>query len=123
VPVLRDCAKKGFRALGTDMRLLAGKAKSGTLTSEDYEGGTITLSNLGMFGIKRFRAIVNPPQTAILAIGALSDKVVAKDVGYESKKFLEYSITADHRAVDGAYAARFMARLKSLIENPLMTMD
>jgi len=76
-----------------------------------------------MFGIKRFRAIVNPPQTAIIAVGALSDKVVARDGGFESKKFLEYSLTADHRAVDGAYAARFMASLKSLIENPLMTMD
>lgn len=123
VPVLRDCAKRGFKALGADMRLLAGKAKSGALSPEDYEGGTITLSNLGMFGIKRFRAIVNPPQTAIIAVGALSDKVVARDGGFESKKFLEYSLTADHRAVDGAYAARFMASLKSLIENPLMTMD
>lgn len=124
VPVLRDCAKRSFRALGADLRLLAEKAKGRALSSEDYEGGTITLSNLGMFGIKRFRAIVNPPQTAILAVGALSDKVtMGAGGGFESKKFLEYGITADHRAVDGAYAARFMASLKSLIENPLMTMD
>ena len=124
VPVLRDCAKRGFKDLGADLRLLAEKAKGRALTPEDYEGGTITLSNLGMFGVKRFRAIVNPPQTAILAVGALSDKVTAGACGgFESKKFLEYSITADHRAVDGAYAARFMASLKSLIENPLMTMD
>lgn len=124
VPVLRDCAKRSFKALGADLRLLAEKAKNRALSTEDYEGGTITLSNLGMFGVRRFRAIVNPPQTAILAVGALSDKVMAgAGGGFESKKFLEYSITADHRAVDGAYAARFMANLKSLIENPLMTMD
>lgn len=123
VPVLRDCSRRGFKALGADIKLLAEKAKSGTLSPDDYAGGTITLSNLGMFGIKRFRAIVNPPQTAILAIGALSDKVVSAERGFESRKYLEYSLTADHRAVDGAYAARFMASLKSLIENPLMTMD
>ena len=75
VPVLRDCAKRSFKALGADLRLLSEKAKGGSLASDAYEGGTITLSNLGMFGIKRFRAIVNPPQTAILAVGALSDKV------------------------------------------------
>jgi len=124
VPVLRDCAMRSFKALGADLKLLGEKAKGGALAPLDYEGGTITLSNLGMFGIQRFRAIVNPPQTAILAVGALSDKVVAgTGGGFESKKFLEYSITADHRAVDGAYAARFMASLKSLIENPLLTMD
>ncbi len=123
VPVLRDCAGRGFKALGADMKALAEKAKTKSLAATDYEGGTITLSNLGMFGIKRFRAIVNPPQTAILAVGALSDKIVAVDKGFEARKFIEYSITADHRAIDGAYAARFMAALKKLIENPLSIMD
>lgn len=132
VPVLRDCGDRGFKALGKDMKALAEKAKARSLGMADYEGGTITLSNLGMFGIKRFRAIVNPPQTAILAVGAISERLYPCDddcceygdeACYETRKVLEYSITADHRAVDGAYAARFMATLKSFIEDPLRILD
>lgn len=132
VPVLRDCGGRGFKALGKDMKALAEKAKSKSLGMVDYEGGTITLSNLGMFGIKRFRAIVNPPQTAILAVGAISERLYPCDddcceygdeACYETRKVLEYSITADHRAVDGAYAARFMATLRSFIEDPLKILD
>jgi pyruvate dehydrogenase E2 component (dihydrolipoamide acetyltransferase) len=120
VPVLKDCGGRGFKALGADMKALAEKAKSKSLSPSDYEGGTITLSNLGMFGIKRFRAIVNPPQTAILAVGAISDRLVPDEEELETYRAIEYSITADHRAVDGAYAARFMATLKSLIEDPFL---
>jgi pyruvate dehydrogenase E2 component (dihydrolipoamide acetyltransferase) len=76
-----------------------------------------------MFGIARFRAIVNPPQTAILAVGRISEKVVPGPNGFEVKKYIEYSITADHRVVDGAYAARFMVTLKSLFEHPLGLLD
>jgi pyruvate dehydrogenase E2 component (dihydrolipoamide acetyltransferase) len=123
VPVLRDCASRGFVALGADMKNLADRAKAKSLDPSDHEGGTITLSNLGMFGISRFRAIINPPQTAILAVGRIYEKVVSSAGGFEAKKYIEYSITADHRAVDGAYAARFMASLKSLIENPLLVLD
>lgn len=120
VPVLKDCGGRGFKALGADMKALAEKAKSKSLSPSDYEGGTITLSNLGMFGIKRFRAIVNPPQTAILAVGAISDRLGPGEEELETYRAIEYSITADHRAVDGAYAARFMATLKSLIEDPFL---
>ncbi|MDX9827726.1 MAG: dihydrolipoamide acetyltransferase family protein [Spirochaetia bacterium] len=120
VPVLKDCGGRGFKALGADMKALAEKAKSKSLSPSDYEGGTITLSNLGMFGIKRFRAIVNPPQTAILAVGAISDRLVPGEEELETYRAIEYSITADHRAVDGAHAARFMATLKSLIEDPFL---
>ncbi len=120
VPVLRDCGGRGFKALGTDMKALAEKAKAKALSPSDYEGGTITLSNLGMFGIKRFRAIVNPPQTAIIAVGAISDRLVPGEEELETYRAIEYSITADHRVVDGAYAARFMATLKSLIEDPFL---
>ncbi|MDX9784161.1 MAG: dihydrolipoamide acetyltransferase family protein [Spirochaetia bacterium] len=120
VPVLRDCGGRGFKALGADMKALAEKAKSKSLGPSDYEGGTITLSNLGMFGIKRFRAIVNPPQTAIIAVGAIGDRLVPGEEELETYRAIEYSITADHRVVDGAYAARFMAALKSLIEDPFL---
>jgi len=123
VPVLRNCSSRGLVALGKDMRSLAEKAQAKGLSTADYEGGTITLSNLGMFGIARFRAIINPPQTAILAVGRISEKVLRTAEGFEAKKFLEYSVTADHRAVDGANAARFMATLKVLIENPVRVLD
>lgn len=119
VPVLRDCGTKGFAELARDLAALAEKAKARTLSSEDLAGGTVTLSNLGMFGIKRFRAIVNPPQTAILAAGAVERRPVETGEGEIAfLPYLEISITADHRAVDGAYAARFLARYKELIEDP-----
>lgn len=123
VPVLRDCSSRGFKALGADLKAMAEKAKAKGLAPADYQGGTITLSNLGMFGIARFRAIVNPPQAAILAVGRIAEKVVSGPAGFEARKFIEYSLTADHRVVDGAYAARFMATLKSLVENPMGLLD
>lgn len=123
VPVLRNCSSRGFIPLGIEMKALAGKAKAKALSPEDYEGGTITLSNLGMFGIKRFRAIVNPPQAAILAVGSVEDRVSLGSDGYESRKVMEYSITADHRVVDGAYAARFMATLRAMLEDPSLVLD
>lgn len=123
VPVLRDCSGKGFAALGAEMKSLAEKAKAGKLGSQDHEGGTITLSNLGMFGIKRFRAIVNPPQAAILAVGSVSERISSVDDGFEVRKVIEFSVTADHRVVDGAYAARFMATLRAMLENPALAME
>ncbi|NLJ45025.1 MAG: 2-oxo acid dehydrogenase subunit E2 [Treponema sp.] len=119
VPVLRDCGTRGFSELARELAGLAERAKARTLSSEDLSGGTVTLSNLGMFGIKRFRAIVNPPQTAILAAGAVERKPVETEDGdIRFLPYLEISVTADHRAVDGAYAARFLARYKELIEDP-----
>ncbi|HOX12458.1 MAG TPA: dihydrolipoamide acetyltransferase family protein [Spirochaetia bacterium] len=119
VPVLRDCGIKGFSELARELAGLAERAKTRTLYSDDLSGGTVTLSNLGMFGIKRFRAIVNPPQTAILAAGAVERKPVETEDGdIRFLPYLEISVTADHRAVDGAYAARFLARYKELIEDP-----
>lgn len=123
VPVLPRCATSGFAELGRLMKSLAERAKNRALTSADYEGGTITLSNLGMFGIKRFRAIINPPQTAILAVGAISPRLVLSGSGYISRNYIEFSLTADHRVVDGAYAARALAYLRNLIEDPLFILD
>lgn len=123
VPVLPHCATRGFGELGRVMKDLSERAKNRSLTPTDYEGGTITLSNLGMFGIKRFRAIINPPQTAILAVGAISPRLVPSGSGYISRNYIEFSLTADHRVVDGAYAARALAHLRNLIENPLFLLD
>ncbi|MCE1206838.1 MAG: 2-oxo acid dehydrogenase subunit E2 [Spirochaetia bacterium] len=123
VPVLPHCAATGFAELGRVMKDLSERAKNRSLTPADYEGGTITLSNLGMFGIKRFRAIINPPQTAILAVGAISPRLLPSGSGYVSRNYIEFSLTADHRVVDGAYAARALAHLRNLIENPLFLLD
>lgn len=123
VPVLRDCSATGFVALGRTLKQMSEEARSGTLQPEDFAGGTITISNLGMFGIKNFRAIINPPQAAILAVGGLERRLVGIGTGFETKPIIGYSLTADHRVVDGAYAARFMANLKELIEDPLVALD
>lgn len=124
VPALRNCAGRGFRELAREMSLLAEKGKKRALTADDLSGGTITLSNLGMFGIRRFRAIVNPPQTAIIAVGSIDRRPVElEDGNLEFKPYLELSLTADHRAVDGAYAAKFLSHFKDLIENPLFALD
>jgi len=124
VPVLRDCASKGMRALAQEMGGLAEKAKSRSLDSDDLAGGTITLSNLGMFGVKRFRAIVNPPQTAIIAAGSINRKPVEGPMGNVLfRRTIELSLTSDHRAVDGAYAAKFLSVYKELIENPMYALD
>ena len=124
VPALRNCAGRGFRDLAREMAALAEKGKNRALTADDLSGGTITLSNLGMFGIRRFRAIVNPPQTAIIAVGSIDRRPVELlDGNLEFKPYLELSLTADHRAVDGAYAAKFLSHYKDLIENPLFALD
>lgn len=120
VPVLRDCANKGLERLAREMGALTEKGKKGALGPDDLTGGTITLSNLGMFGVKRFRAIVNPPQTAILAAGAIDRKAEEGENGkILFRRYMEISVTSDHRAVDGAYAARFLSAYKELIENPM----
>ncbi len=120
VPVLRDCAAKGMGELAKEMAALADKGKNRALGPDELSGGPITLSNLGMFGVKRFRAIVNPPQTAILAVGALDRRPVENEAGGISfQRFLGISVTADHRAVDGAYAAKFLSAFRELIENPM----
>lgn len=120
VPVLRDCANKGLETLAREMGALTEKGRKGALGPDDLAGGTITLSNLGMFGVKRFRAIVNPPQTAILAAGAIDRKAEKGENGeILFRRYMEISVTSDHRAVDGAYAARFLSAYKELIENPM----
>ncbi len=123
VPVLGDCASKGYRRLSEEMKTLAEKGKGKTLSPGDFAGGTVTLSNLGMFGVTRFRAIVNPPQTAIVSVGAVTRKPVETEEGVAFADFIEIGLTADHRAADGAYAARFMADFKASIENPALVGD
>jgi pyruvate dehydrogenase E2 component (dihydrolipoamide acetyltransferase) len=97
---------------------LVGRAREGKLTQEDLADGTFTISNLGMYGIERFIAVLNPPQAAILAVGSIEDKVVAVDGLPAVRPRMEITLTADHRAVDGATGAEFLATVKELLEEP-----
>ncbi|MEN6599890.1 MAG: dihydrolipoamide acetyltransferase family protein, partial [Rectinema sp.] len=123
VPTLRDCGNRGIRDLGQELVNLAEKARKRALSPEEMQDGTITLSNLGMFGITRFRAIINPPQCAIISVGAITKRPA--EGGHEGISFvpvIEIGLTADHRIVDGAYGARFLKRFRDLIEQPVLAL-
>ena len=119
VPVLRDVATHSIDDIATESRRLVEGARHNRLGLDDLTGGSFTVSNLGMFGISRFTAIINPPQVAILAVGAIEPTVVAlgKD-GMGVRPVLRLTLSADHRAIDGAMAARFLQRLKDTLETP-----
>ena len=118
-PVVRDAGSKGLAEISSEMKALAGKARDGKLMPEDYQGGTFSVSNLGMFGIKEFSAIINPPQGCILAVGAGEQRPVVKDGALAIASVMSCTLSVDHRAVDGAVGAQFMAEFKKLIEDPL----
>ncbi|MEQ8393474.1 MAG: pyruvate dehydrogenase complex dihydrolipoamide acetyltransferase [Thalassospira sp.] len=118
-PVVRDAGSKGLAEISNEMKALAGKARDGKLMPSDYQGGTFSVSNLGMFGIKEFSAIINPPQGCILAVGAGEQRPVVKDGALAIATVMSCTLSVDHRAVDGAVGAEFMAEFKKLIEDPL----
>lgn len=120
VPVLKDCTTRGFAALAQDWRTTAETVKAGKAGPAELTGATVTLSNLGMFGIGWFRAIVNPPQAAILALGGVERRQVETPSGPAFRSIVQATITADHRVVDGAYAARFMQSFAQMVENPVL---
>jgi pyruvate dehydrogenase E2 component (dihydrolipoamide acetyltransferase) len=101
------------------MKALAAKARDGKLVPEEYQGGTFSLSNLGMFGIKQFEAVINPPQGCILAIGAGEQRAVVKNGQLAVATVMSCTLSVDHRVVDGAVGAEYMAAFKKLIEEPL----
>ncbi len=118
VPVIRDCETLGLAALQARLQELAQRARMRQLTSSEMSGGTFTLSNLGMYGIEHFTAIINPPEVAILAAGAVQERVVAVDGQPAVRPMLQMTINVDHRAVDGAVAAAFLRDVKQLLEDP-----
>lgn len=120
VPVLKDCTTRGFAALAQDWQATAETVKAGKAGPAELTGATVTLSNLGMFGVGWFRAIVNPPQAAILALGGVERKPVETASGIAFRSVIQATITADHRVVDGAYAARFMQSFAKMVENPVL---
>ena len=118
-PVINHADKKNLRQISTETRELAGLAKDRKLQPEQMEGSTFTVSNLGMFGIEEFTAIINPPNVCILAVGAIRDVPVVKDGEVVPGKRMKVTLSSDHRVVDGAKAADFLNTLRELLENPL----
>ena len=118
VPVMRDCDTLGLAQLQASLQQLAQRARARTLTVAELRGATFTLSNLGMYGIEHFSAIINPPEVAILAVGAVQERVVAVAGQAVVRPMLQLTINVDHRAVDGAVAAAFLRDLRNLLENP-----
>ena len=118
-PVIRDANEKGLRMISEETKLLINKARNGQLTPEDYNGGSFTISNLGMFGVKEFNAVINPPQGGIVAIGAAEKRPVVKNNVLDVATVITCTMSLDHRAIDGAVGAQFLETLKSLIENPM----
>jgi pyruvate dehydrogenase E2 component (dihydrolipoamide acetyltransferase) len=118
VPVIRSCERLSIAEIAAARTELVGRAREGRLTQEDLADGTFTISNLGMYGIERFIAVLNPPQAAILAVGSIEDKVVAVGGQPVVRPRMEITLTADHRAVDGATGAQFLATVKEYLEEP-----
>jgi pyruvate dehydrogenase E2 component (dihydrolipoamide acetyltransferase) len=119
VPVIRNADRKALPEIGEEMRALAEKARAGGLALADYEGGTFTISNLGMFGVEEFGAVVNPPQAAILAVGAVMPEAVVVDGQVVPGQRCRVTLSADHRVVYGADAAEFLRTLKGYLESPM----
>ncbi|MDV5822548.1 pyruvate dehydrogenase complex dihydrolipoamide acetyltransferase [Sphingobium naphthae] len=118
-PIVTEADSKGVAAISTAMKDLAGRAKDGKLKPEEYQGGTASLSNMGMFGIKQFEAVINPPQAMIMAIGAGEKRPYIVDDAVQIATVMSATGSFDHRAIDGADGARLMQVFKDLIENPM----
>lgn len=119
VPVIRFADAKGLAAIAAETKDLAGKARDRKLQPKDWEGNTFTVSNLGMFGIEDFTAIINPPDACILAIGGILDKPIVKDGAIVPGKVMKVTLSCDHRVVDGMKGSEFLVTLKSLLEDPV----
>jgi pyruvate dehydrogenase E2 component (dihydrolipoamide acetyltransferase) len=117
-PVLRAAQRKSVNVLAAELKPLVERARAGRLRAEEVEGGTFTVSNLGMFGVEQFDAIINPPQGAILAIGAARRQAVERNGAMVFAGVAWLSLSCDHRAIDGALGGRFLAALRDLIESP-----
>ncbi len=124
VPVLRHCERKTLKQIAAETRQLVEKARAGRLTPEEYTGATFSVSNLGMYGVDEFIAIINPPAVAILAVGAVQKQPVALDDDtIVVRPRMKVTISADHRALDGAVAAEFLRELKRILENPYVMVE
>jgi pyruvate dehydrogenase E2 component (dihydrolipoamide acetyltransferase) len=119
VPTVFDADRKGLRQIATESRALARKVRDGQVTPPELSGGTFTVSNLGMYGIDNFSAVINTPQAAILAVGAIKERPVVRDGELTTAQMLYVTLACDHRILYGAPAAEFLARVRTLLEEPL----
>lgn len=120
VPVIRDAQGKGLGLIGREARELAKRARERKLTPAEYSGGTFSVSNLGMFGIDQFTAIINPPEAGILAVGGTETKPVWDGTAFVPRQRMRVTMSCDHRIIDGAVGAKFLQTLKQLLETPMM---
>ncbi len=118
VPIVRAAEVKSIEQIAAESRELVTRTREGKLRQEDLEGGSFTISNLGMYGVEQFVAVLNPPQAAILAVGAMEDKVVVRDGELEVRPLLNMTLTCDHRSLDGATASEFLRTVKDFLEEP-----
>ena len=119
VPVIKGCQSLSLQAIALRSREVVEKARSGKLGEAEISGGTFTISNLGMFGVEQFMAVIQPTQGAILAVGEVQDQPVIKGGHLAAARIMRVTLSADHRLLDGAYAAQFLAELKRVLENPV----
>jgi pyruvate dehydrogenase E2 component (dihydrolipoamide acetyltransferase) len=117
-PIVRHADYKNLGQLSVEVKELAKKAKEGKLDPTEYKGGSFTISNLGMFGVSDFVAVINPPQAAILAVGGIEDKPIIVDGAVRPAKIMRMTLSADHRVIDGSEAAKFIKDVQKLLENP-----
>ena len=120
VPVVRDADQKSLGQIARETRDLAERANAGKLQPADYTGGTFTISNLGMFGVEQFNAVINPPEAAILAVGAIAREPAEHDGQIALRERMKLTLSVDHRALDGAVGARYLQALKQLLEKPML---
>jgi pyruvate dehydrogenase E2 component (dihydrolipoyllysine-residue acetyltransferase) len=119
VPTVFDADKKTLGEIGQETRALAGKVRDGTITPPELSGGTFSVSNLGMYGIENFSAVINPPQAGLLAVGAVKEKAVVVDGEVVARQRMGVTLACDHRILYGADGAVFLGRVRDLLEQPL----
>jgi pyruvate dehydrogenase E2 component (dihydrolipoamide acetyltransferase) len=118
VPVIQSCEAKTIEEIAVARADIVERTRGGKLRVEDLENGTFTISNLGMYGVERFTAVLNPPQAGILAVGAIEERAVVEDGELEIQPKMDLTLTVDHRSVDGATASEFLRTVKSFLEEP-----
>ena len=121
-PIIKNADQKDIKSISSEMKSLAKKARDGKLQPEEFQGGSFSISNLGMFGIDNFSAIVNPPQSCILAISRSVEKPVVENGQIKIANMMNVTLSSDHRSVDGAVGAKFLSHLRTYIENPILMM-
>ena len=121
-PIVKNADQKGLAEISIEMRDLASRAKYGKLAPEEYQGGGFSISNLGMFGVREFSAIINPPQSCILAVGAGEQRAIVKAGALSIATMMSCTLSADHRAIDGALGAEFLQVFRTMLEDPLTMM-